>query len=48
MPNRWTDITIPARSERADTRFTRLDLRVLGAEQRRVTIWISKVEELRR
>ncbi len=48
VPNRWTDVVIRARSERTDTRFTRLDLRVLGAEQRPVTIWISKVEELRR
>jgi hypothetical protein len=48
MPNRWTDVAIPARSERADARFTRLDLRILGAEQRPVTIWISKVEALTR
>ena len=48
VPNRWTDVAIPARSERADSRFTRLDLQILGAEQRPVTIWISKVEPLGR
>ena len=46
VPSRWTDISIPARSEHGDARFTRLDLQVVGAEQRPVTIWISKVEQL--
>jgi O-antigen ligase len=48
VPDRWTDIAMPARSAREDTRFTKLDLRILDAEQRAVTIWISKVEQVGR
>lgn len=48
VPDRWTDIAMPARSDRGDTRFTKLELRIVDAGQRAVTIWITKVEQLAR
>ena len=36
------------RNDRADVKFAKLDLRVLGDDQRPVTIWITKVEPLER
>jgi hypothetical protein len=44
LPDRWTEVAMPARNNRTDSRFTKMDLRVLDADQRAVTIWISKVE----
>jgi hypothetical protein len=48
MPGRWMDVTVPARNDRSDSRYVKMDLRVLDAEGRAVTLWISKVEELGR
>jgi hypothetical protein len=47
-PDRWTDVAVPARSSRPDTRFAQMDLRILDADQRPVTLWITKVEQLAR
>jgi hypothetical protein len=47
-PDRWTDIAMRPRNDRGDTKFTRLDLRIVGGDQRPVTIWITKVEPLER
>ena len=47
-PDRWTDIAMRPRNDRGDTKFTKLDLRILGDDQRPVTIWITKVEPLER
>jgi O-antigen ligase len=46
LPDRWTEVAMPARNNRTDSRFTKMDLRVLDADQRAVTIWISKVEQV--
>ncbi len=45
-PRQWVDVTIQARSIRPDARFSRLDLRILDAGERAVTIRISKVQPL--
>ena len=47
-PDRWTDIAMRPRNDRADVKFAKLDLRILGDDQRPVTIWITKVEPLER
>ena len=47
-PDRWTDIAMRPRNDRGDTKFAKLDLRILGDDQRAVVIWISKVEPLER
>ncbi len=47
-PGRWTDVTLPVRSVSADARFVKLDLRILDADHRAVTLWITKVEPLPR
>ncbi len=47
-PDRWNDIAMRPRNDRGDTKFTKLDLRILGDDQRPVTIWITKVEPLER
>jgi O-antigen ligase len=46
MPDRWTEIAMPRRNDRATTRFVKMDLRVLDPAERGVTMWVSKVEQL--
>ncbi len=48
LPERWTPVTMPARSERPDARYTRMDVRLIDDRGRAVTLWISKVEPLGR
>ncbi len=48
LPDRWTTIIMPARSDRSETRYTTIDLRLVDAGGRSVTLWISKVEPLGR
>jgi O-antigen ligase len=48
LPNEWTLIAVPAASTRKDSRFIRMELRVLDATGRQVTLWITKVEQLER
>ncbi|MEP6594119.1 MAG: hypothetical protein ABJC51_10525, partial [Acidobacteriota bacterium] len=48
LPDRWTTIAMPARSDRSETRYTTIDLRLVDAGGRSVTLWISKVEPLGR
>ena len=45
-PNHWNDVSMPPRTDRAEARFIRLDMRVLGDDGRDVTIWVTKVQEL--
>ena len=47
-PDRWTDIAMQPKNDRADMKFAKLDLRILGDDRRPVTIWITKVEPLER
>ena len=44
VPGTWFDLTIPARTERATSRFVPLDLRLLGAGE--TVMWITKVQTL--
>jgi O-antigen ligase len=47
-PDRWNEIAMRPRNDRADTKFKKLDLRILSDDPRPVTIWITKVEPLER
>jgi O-antigen ligase len=44
-PRQWNNLIIPARSEVPGARYTRLDLRLVDADQ--TAIWITKVQPLR-
>ena len=33
-PNQWTEVAMPARSDRPDTRFVKMDLRALDTQAR--------------
>lgn len=43
-PGTWFHLSLPARTERATSRFTRLDLRLLDASE--TVMWITKVQPL--
>lgn len=43
-PGTWFHLNLPARTERATSRFTRLDLRLLDASE--TVMWITKVQPL--
>jgi O-antigen ligase len=43
-PNQWTEVAMPARSDRPDARFLKMDLRAVDPRAEPVTIWVSKVE----
>jgi len=43
-PNVWTDVSLPARTERAASRYAQLDLRVIDNDE--TTIWITKVQPI--
>ena len=42
-PGQWNDVYVPRRSERAQARFSRLDLRIVTPADRPVTIRMTKV-----
>ena len=46
MPNEWTMVTMPERTQRPQARSARLDLRLLTAPDREVTMRIGKVERV--
>ena len=46
MPNEWTMVTMPERTQRRQARSARLDLRLLTAPDREVTMRIGKVERV--
>ena len=43
-PNVWTDVSLPARTERAASRYAQLDLRVVDNDE--TIIWITKVQPI--
>ena len=43
-PDRWNDVTLPARTTRPEARYRRLDLRLFDTE--RPIIWITKVQPI--
>lgn len=45
-PNVWNEIAMPPRRDRAESRYTSLDLRVLREKAGPVEIWITKVEQV--
>lgn len=45
VPRQWNEVSFPARTERPDARYARLDLRVVGDDDR-TEIWITKVQPI--
>jgi hypothetical protein len=44
LPNTWTQLSLPARTQLSSARYARLDLRLIDADETR--IWITKIEPL--